>query len=136
MAALDEDGNLQIKRIDGKTLFQHKVEPPVVDARPQNGVSDSVSRLLFRADGRAVAVVEPKAIQVIPLDGTPVQLLRFENVLPGGQGNSVWWSNDGTRITSMRKQNKPNQQVVTWNLATGKQTTMTDFSDEIRRDRL
>lgn len=61
----------------------------------------------------------------------PVQLLRYEKVLPGGEGNSVWWSNDGTRITSMRKQDKPNQQVVSWNLATGKQTTITNFSDEI-----
>ena len=131
MATLDEDGNLQVKEIDGKTLFQQKVEAPVVDAQPQSGVSDSVSRLLFRPDGRAVAVVEPKAIRVVPLDGAPVQLLRYEKVLPGGEGNSVWWSNDGTRITSMRKQDKPNQQVVSWNLATGKQTTITNFSDEI-----
>jgi WD40 repeat protein len=131
LATLDEEGNLQVTQIDGKTLLQQKVEAPVVDAQPQSGVSDSVSRLLFRPDGQAVAVVEPKAIRVIPLNGAPVQLLGFEKVLPGGEGNSVWWSNDGTRITSMRKQDKPNQQVVSWDLTTGKRTTITDFSDEI-----
>jgi WD40 repeat protein len=130
LAALDQDGNLRIVRINGKTLFERKLDSPVVDPRPLSGRTDSVSKLIFRDDGRAVAVVAPGDIQVIPLDGTPVNVLRFEKVLPGGQGNAVWWSRDGRRMTSMRKQNKGNQQVVTWDLSTGKQTTRTDFSDE------
>ncbi len=76
-------------------------------------------------------MVEREAVQLIPLDKTAARTLTFEQAMPGGQGSYFWWSRDGLRMTSMRKQNKVNAQLVTWDLVTGKRTTMTEFSDEV-----
>ena len=56
--------------------------------------------------------------------------LAFEKPIAGGEGNAVWWSRNGKRMTSMRKEDKEHVQVVAWDLVTGQRTTMTDFSDE------
>jgi len=131
LAALDRDGNLRSYQFDGKQIFERKVSPPELNLQPESGRTDSVSALLFRGDGKSIAVVEQDAVQIFSRDSSPAEKVAFEKLGRGGQGSLFWWSEDGARMTSMRKRSKLDSQLATWRLHAGKPTTITKFPDEV-----
>jgi WD40 repeat protein len=131
LAVLEQSGTFRLVRADGVELLQRKIAAPEADPEPGSGVTDSVSRIVFRPDGKAVAVVARNAVDVIPVDGTAVKTLPFDNPASGGEGNGFWWSLDGLRLTSLRKREKATTQLVTWDLGSGKQDKITGFDDEV-----
>lgn len=131
LAALDRDGNLRSYQLDGKQIFERKVSPPQLNSQPETGRTDPVSAVLFRSDGKSIAVVELNAVQIFSRDGSRAQRLALEKPVAGGQVSLFWWSDDGTRMTSMRKRNKLDAQFATWRLDTAKQARITKFADEV-----
>jgi WD40 repeat protein len=131
LAAVDQKGTLRVVKVDGTKVFEGKVAQPAANPAPQRRMNNLPSKLLFSADGKSVASVEVDAVEIVPLGGGQVQSLPYEKSMPGGWGNNFWWSADGRRMTSFRKQGRVNSQLVTWDVATGKRTTSTVFSDEV-----
>jgi WD40 repeat protein len=129
LATLDQAGNLRVAKSDGKILLQHKVAPPVII--PENRMQDPISRVVFSSDGKSIAVVERAAVQLIPLDSSAAKTYVLKKSNPGGWGANFWWSNDGLRMTTERKQGKLDCQILTWTLQTGAQTMLDKFGDEL-----
>jgi len=131
LAALDRDGNLRSYQLDGKQIFERKVSPPQLNSQPETGRTDPVSTVLYSSDGKSIAVVEQDAVQMISRDGSRTQKVAFEKPVPGGQLSLFWWSNNGLRMTSMRKRDKTSAQLATWRLDSGKQALISSFPDEV-----
>jgi WD40 repeat protein len=128
LAALDQSGNLKAARMDGKILLQQKATAPL--NVPRNGMRDRLSRMVFSADGKSIAVVEREAVQMIPLDGTAAKSIPVANSNAGGWGANVWLSQDGLWLTTMRKGGKTDGQIATTNLRSGARKLLDKFGDE------
>jgi WD40 repeat protein len=129
LAALDQSGNLKAATADGKILLQRKLDPPLII--PENQMRDPISRVVFSSDGKSVAVVERGAVQMVPLDGGAARSFPLEKTNPWGWGANFWWSRDGLRMTTLRKQGSSTCQILSWNLQTGGRTLLDKFGDEV-----
>ncbi len=79
---------------DGKPMSPHKVARRIADSRPNSGVTDSISSILFWPDG-AIAVVEQTAIQLSRSTGSPVKTLPLKSRLRAERG-----MRSGGRVTA------------------------------------
>jgi hypothetical protein len=130
LTSLDQSGELRAGRADGSNILKTHINPPTIDYRSQCGASLLESPVLVRADGKSIAVFEQNAVQLIPLDGTPPQVLRNEKVLPGSWSIDCWWSTDGLRLTWFRRVGH-DFQLATRHLQTGQRATLGEFPDEV-----
>lgn len=125
--AVADQSTMRFLRSDGTPVFERKLDGPSA----VRGANRDASAVRFASKGEKIAIVEPEKIIVARRDGTPLETVTFEPPVDKLLGNWLWWSADGARMTTLRRQGEKGGDLMTRDLQRRTSRKLSDFPDEI-----
>jgi len=125
--AVADQSTMRFLRSDGTLVFERKLDGPSA----VRGANSDASAVRFAINGEKIAIVEPDKVLVVRRDGSPLETVTFDPPVDKLLGNWLWWSVDGARLTTLRRQGEKGGNLMTREIEHRTSQKLSDFPDEI-----